>query len=424
MIRVSVLPTHPGARFLGIAVALLVVAAGTLARPGAASASGVVASDTFTRTVATGWGTLDTGQSWYITNANEASTDVNGSVGQMIHSTIGELKARVPGMSLADVDISARFRAEVATDDAPTSATEFILYTRYEPEPAFRYYLRVVLSFVHGAAAPVLRVDRQAITYTQGIATAALPATANDPTQPWMVRFQTVGTAIRGKAWPASSPEPSSWQIDFTDDQVTLPNQFAIGTFADDVTPAMPIDVDNVTVTDLSTAATPPFTDISDSTFYDDIVWLWNAGITKGCTATTFCPDDPVTRGQMAAFLVRALALPPSATNYFTDDDGTTFENDINALAASGITKGCTATTFCPDDPVTRGQMAAFLVRALALPPSATNYFTDDDGTTFENDINALAASGITKGCSPTTFCPTDSVTRGQMAAFLHRALG
>ena len=67
--------------------------------------------------------------------------------------------------------------------------------------------------------------------------------------------------------------------------------------------------------------------------------------------------------------------------------------------------------------------MAAFLDRAFHLPSTATDSFTDDNGTTFEGNINRLAASGITKGCSPTTFCPKAEVTRGQMAAFLHRAL-
>ena len=67
--------------------------------------------------------------------------------------------------------------------------------------------------------------------------------------------------------------------------------------------------------------------------------------------------------------------------------------------------------------------MAAFLDRAFGLPVTETDSFTDDDGTTFEGNINRLAASGITKGCGPTTYCPTAEVTRGQMAAFLHRAL-
>ena len=108
-----------------------------------------------------------------------------------------------------------------------------------------------------------------------------------------------------------------------------------------------------------------PFSDIAGSTFHDDILWLKASGITKGCTATKFCPNDPVTRAQMASFLARALGLPSTATDYFTDDQGNTHEVDINRLRKAGITAGCTATKFCPNDPVTRGQMAAFLHRAL-----------------------------------------------------------
>ena len=93
------------------------------------------------------------------------------------------------------------------------------------------------------------------------------------------------------------------------------------------------------------------------------------AGITKGCNAegTLYCPNDSVTRGQMAEFLSRALNLPDGAVNTFVDDDGSIFEADIAKIAQAGITKGCTAdgTKFCPNDLVTRGQMAAFLRRAL-----------------------------------------------------------
>ena len=166
-----------------------------------------------------------------------------------------------------------------------------------------------------------------------------------------------------------------------------------------------------------------PFTDVESSIFEGDIVWLYESEVTTGCSSTTFCPDEFVTRGQMAAFLDRALALRTTSTDYFTDDSGTIFEMNINRLAASEITTGCSPTTFCPDDAVTRGQMAAFLDRALALPKTTTDYFTDDSSSIFEKSINRLASSGITTGCSATTFCPDDVVTRGQMAAFLHRAL-
>jgi len=67
----------------------------------------------------------------------------------------------------------------------------------------------------------------------------------------------------------------------------------------------------------------------------------------------------------MAAFLVRGFGLAASATDPFDDDDSNYFEAAIGALAASGITTGCTPTTFCPDRAVTRGEMAAFLIRVL-----------------------------------------------------------
>jgi poly-gamma-glutamate synthesis protein (capsule biosynthesis protein) len=117
-----------------------------------------------------------------------------------------------------------------------------------------------------------------------------------------------------------------------------------------------------------------------------------------------------------------ASMLPPGGT--FFDDDGSIHEGDIEAIAAAEITRGCgEADLFCPDRAVTRGQMAAFLTRALHLPPSDTNPFADDDTSVFEHDINALAAAGITRGCAPGAYCPDQAVTRGQMASFLARAL-
>lgn len=165
------------------------------------------------------------------------------------------------------------------------------------------------------------------------------------------------------------------------------------------------------------------FDDTFDSQFSADIIWLAEHSITGGCDIALFCPTDDVTRGQMAAFLDRALHLPPTSTDFFTDDDDSIYEPSINRLAAAGITAGCTATEFCPTDFVTRGQMAAFLDRGFHLPPTGTDFFTDDDSSIFEPNINRLAEAGITGGCTATTFCPTANVTRGQMAAFLHRAL-
>jgi hypothetical protein len=154
------------------------------------------------------------------------------------------------------------------------------------------------------------------------------------------------------------------------------------------------------------------------------------AGITKGCNPpanTRFCPAMVVTRGQMAAFLARAEDLPPAGSDFFVDDSSSIFEDDINRIADAGITFGCNPPVnnrYCPNDPVTRGEMAAFMARALDLPDATRDYFTDDEGSTFESDINRIARAGITFGCNPpsnTAFCPNRNITRAEMASFLAR---
>ncbi len=158
-----------------------------------------------------------------------------------------------------------------------------------------------------------------------------------------------------------------------------------------------------------------------------------NAGITAGCNppfATDYCPDRLVTRGEMAAFLVRGLGLTETSAIDFADDNDSIFEASIERLATAGITKGCNPpanTNFCPTDTVTRGQMAAFLVRGLGLTDRDPEVdFLDDNDSIFEADIERLATAGITKGCNPpdnTKFCPHSRLTRAEMATFLTRAL-
>ena len=123
-----------------------------------------------------------------------------------------------------------------------------------------------------------------------------------------------------------------------------------------------------------------------------------------------------------------AAQLPPGGT--FSDDDGNVHEGYIEAIAARGITRGCNPPAndlYCPEENVTRGQMAAFLVRALDLAPyREADIFDDDNDSVFEEDIQALAAAGITKGCNPPandSYCPDEYVKRDQMASFLGRAL-
>jgi predicted outer membrane repeat protein len=171
-------------------------------------------------------------------------------------------------------------------------------------------------------------------------------------------------------------------------------------------------------------AGSTPFVDIDGSPFRTEIEWLYAQGITRGCTADRFCPGDPLTRGQMAALLVRMFDLPFSPIDAFSDDETSIYEADINNLAASGITAGCTPTTYCPKNLVRRDEMASFLARVIPLTDGGgRNYFQDDDGTTHEADIDRLAAAGMTASCGPWRFCPAEAISREQVAAFLRRVV-
>ena len=174
------------------------------------------------------------------------------------------------------------------------------------------------------------------------------------------------------------------------------------------------------------------FVDDNGSVHQNGIEAVAAAGITVGCNPPAnnrYCPGDDVTRAQAATFLARARNLGDDGVDYFVDDDGHTLEGGINRVAAAGITQGCNPPAndrFCPDRSLTRAQMATFLVRALDISHSSTDYFVDDDGHVLENAVNALAEAGITEGCNPPTndrFCPNQTISRAQMATFLTRAL-
>jgi hypothetical protein len=175
------------------------------------------------------------------------------------------------------------------------------------------------------------------------------------------------------------------------------------------------------------------FTDDNGSVHESSIEALVAAGITSGCNppfTTRYCPDDVVTRGQMAAFLRRAGDIPFTTADHFTDDAGSRFEEDINAISEAGITRGCNPPendAYCPDRAISRAEFATMLVRTFGYEPSPDDPFVDDEESIHEEAINAIAAVGVTLGCNPPDndhFCPDEPVSRAQMASFLVRALG
>ncbi len=181
----------------------------------------------------------------------------------------------------------------------------------------------------------------------------------------------------------------------------------------------------------------PTFQDVPTSYWsWQFIERLYNAGVTGGCSTSPmmYCPANTVTRDQMAVFLLRgehgSTYTPPAATgSMFVDVPSTHWAAAwIEQLANEGITGGCGNGNYCPSTPVTRDQMAVFLLRGehggSYVPPEATGaMFADVPSTHWAAAwIEQLANEGITGGCGGGNYCPSVIVTRDQMAVFLVRA--
>ena len=176
----------------------------------------------------------------------------------------------------------------------------------------------------------------------------------------------------------------------------------------------------------------------TDNQFYAFIENLFHNGITGGCATGNYCPADPVTRAQMAVFLLKAkfgqAHVPPPCTGTVFPDvpcTGSPFDPWIEELAALGITGGCGGGLYCPNNTVTRQQMAVFLLKAFEgstyVPPTCTGVFDDVTcPSQFADWIEELADRQITGGCSvaPPLYCPTNPNNRGQMAVFLVKTFG
>jgi len=146
-----------------------------------------------------------------------------------------------------------------------------------------------------------------------------------------------------------------------------------------------------------------------------------------------YCPETSVTRAQMAIFLEKGVHYPasfspPNVAPTFSDTVGHWAEDWIEALRSDGITGGCGPNLYCPENPVTRAQMAVFLLKSMYgsgyTPPAvgASTGFNDVPTTHWAAAwIKQLAAEAITGGCGGGNYCPENPVTRAQMAVFLVR---
>jgi uncharacterized protein YjdB len=214
-------------------------------------------------------------------------------------------------------------------------------------------------------------------------------------------------------------------------------------------------------------STTPYFSDVPANAFgFEYIQKLYELGITNGCGVGLFCPDDNVTRAQTAVFVIRArygaaTIVDYPATPYFTDVPAGSFAfNDIQRMKEDNITSGCETTEYCPDNPVTRGDMAIFVMRGAfnELLPSnepiisglspgflnngTTNYFQVTGlntnfaaGTTVVNTVAGITVDSVNvtgpttitvqlTGSATTTPQPVSIwVTTGQQEAVFPNAL-
>ena len=164
---------------------------------------------------------------------------------------------------------------------------------------------------------------------------------------------------------------------------------------------------------------------------YRYVETVLHKGLTSGCGGTLYCPDNQISRAQMAVLLLRgehgAAYVPPAATGQVFDDvPANAFAAAfIEQLAAEGITAGCgTGANYCPNASVTRAQMAVFLLKTKHggawTPPAASGDFTDVPvSNPFAPWVEALKDEGVTAGCGVNVYCPSAPTQRGQMAVFL-----
>ena len=174
------------------------------------------------------------------------------------------------------------------------------------------------------------------------------------------------------------------------------------------------------------------FSDVTRGVYKTAIDALTDRGLFEDtlCGEDMFCPDEAIDRKTMAVWVVRALdGEDPAAVSgpRFSDvDAGSFYAPFVERMAELGVTAGCADSRFCPDDTVTRAQMAVFLSSAYDLPEGPDPGFSDVPADAwYAAHVARLAASGITAGCatSPARFCPRQDTSRAQMATFLFKAL-
>ena len=171
------------------------------------------------------------------------------------------------------------------------------------------------------------------------------------------------------------------------------------------------------------------FTDVASDAYYAGAVkWAVEKGITNGFSATAFAPNATCTRAQIVTFLWRSAGSPtPKSTgNPFSDVSKNAYYYDAVLWAVeNGITKGASDTTFCPNQTVTRGQTVTFLYRMAGSPAASGSSFRDVAANAYYGPaIQWAVKNGITQGTGAETFSPNAPCSRAQIVTLLYRQNG
>jgi hypothetical protein len=169
-----------------------------------------------------------------------------------------------------------------------------------------------------------------------------------------------------------------------------------------------------------------------DSSRYESYIETARAeGLITGCNPPAndrICPHEEMTRAHLAVILARAISAPAPKSDHFGDDNGHPAEGAINALVEAGVGTSCGEDRFCPDRPITRGEMAALIVRTFQMEAVVDpGRYSDLGDSLYTEPMAKLAAAGGIKACDPPLnrkLCPLATVTRGEGIYAVVMAMG